>query len=693
MFSILKPAGRLSLGVALAALSTTVLVAQPSGNTNNSTDNNTNTVLDTVVVTSSKRAQNIETFDGAISTIDGKSLAANGIKTVDDLQKVFPDFYATTRGNRIYSNYTIRGLYSADYFNPSVQVYVDGTPQLPSVLSQNLNNVERVEFLRGPQGSLYGGNAFGGVINIITKKPIKTSFYIGGTASPQVPSGELGGTLALLPGQVFLDFAGSYSYFAGDIDDRSTGDKRINSSNTGFGRFGLRFTPLEKNFDVSLNYSKERLKSHEELYVKGADIKDRIYESGFYGQKPLLRRDVTNVSGTINAYLGDFTLSSITSYQQSDVTRDFSAGFGSRYLWPQDDTLFSQELRLNYESSKISALAGLWYSYDNFKGKKSAVAPYYGSSTNQVRSYSSAAFGEVTYHATEKLDLTGGLRISHDKSKIDANRLDTYLMGMGYDFENSASFDSYQPKFSIGYQLNDNVRLFSVISKGYKPGGFNHSISSMLDASPYDPEKAWNYEVGLRSSLFDNQLDLALSLYHIRSNDKQIYVGLIGQQNIRNIGKADSTGVELETTWRATNRLTIMGNASLGRFKFTDFSDPDSGFRYDGKQIPYASDFKGNINLGYVLSEDLYQGVLTANIAAHYTSKVYFDEANSIGQNGFATFDASLDFAKLNDFTARLFIENIADKSYKTYAYNNGLFEMATLGNGRSYGISLRKEF
>ncbi|UXM96592.1 TonB-dependent receptor (plasmid) [Bartonella sp. HY329] len=691
MRSILKPAGHLSLGFCLAALSTSFVMAQQ--NTNGHESANSSTTLDTIVITSAKRAQNIETYDGAISAIDSKTLQEKGIKTVDDLQKVLPDFYATTRGNRIYSNYTIRGLYSADYFNPSVQVYVDGTPQLPSVLSQNLNNVERVEFLRGPQGSLYGGNAFGGVINIITKKPTKNSFYIAGTGSPQVPSAELGGTLVLLPDQVFLDFAGNYSYFSGDINDRTTGDKRINGSNTGFGRFGLRFTPTDKNFDISLNYSKERLKSHEELYVKSKDIKDRIYESGFYGDRPLLRRDVTNMSATINAYLGDFTLSSITSYQRSDVTRDFSAGFGTRYLFPQDDALFSQELRLNYESSKISALAGLWYSYDNFKGSKNTIAPYYGDARNHVRSYSSAAFGELTYHATDKLDLTGGLRISYDKSKIDAIRLDSYQTGMGYDFSNQASFTSYQPKFSIGYQLNDYTRLFSVISKGYKPGNFNHSISTLLDANPYEPEKAWNYEVGLRSSLFDNSLDIALSLYHIRSNDKQIYVGLIGQQYIRNVGKANSTGIEFETQWRATNRLTLMANASLGRFKFTDFTDLDSGFKYDGKQIPYAPKFKGNINLAYIVSEDLLNGVLTANIAAHYNSKVYFDEANKIGQNGFATFDASLDFATVNDITARLFIENIADKSYKTYAYDNGLFEMATLGNGRSYGLSLRKEF
>lgn len=685
MFSIIKTDGYGSLGFCIIALSIGSFSMQSHAQET--------VVLDKIVITSAKRAQNISNYDGSVSVIESQSLNENGIASVDDLQKVFPDLYATTRGNRIYSNYTIRGLYSADFFNPTVQVYVDGAPQSPSALSRNLYDVERIEFLRGPQGTLYGGNAFGGVINIITKKPVKNRFYISATGSPQVPSGEFGGTMALLPDQLFLDFAGNYDYFSGDIDDITTGDKRINGSETGFGRFGIRFTPTGKNFDFSMNYAKERLKSREELYVKKDGVKDRKYESGFYGERPLLRRDVVDASAIFNAYLDDFTFTSITSYQDSDVARDFSAGFDTRYLWPQDEEMFSQELRVNYKGDNIDALAGLWYSRENFNGKKNAVAPYYGFSHNHVRSYSRAAFGEVTYHVTDKLDLTGGLRISHDKSSIDAMRLDSYQTGMGFDFDNNADFNSYQPKFSIGYQLNDAVRLFSVISKGYKPGNFNHSISSMLDANPYEPEQAWNYEIGMRSSLFDNSLDLAVSLYRVHSDDKQIYVGLLGQQYIRNVGKADSTGIEVESEWRATNRLTLAGNASLGRFEFTNFTDPDSGLVYDGNWIPYAPDFKGNMNLGYIINEELWNGVLTANISAHYTSKVYFDEANHVEQNAFTTFDASLDFAKVNGLTARLFVQNIADKSYKSYAYDNGRFEMATLGNGRSYGVSLHKEF
>ncbi len=402
---------------------------------------------------------------------------------------------------------------------------------------------------------------------------------------------------------------------------------------------------------------------------------------------------MTTLSGQWNYRFGEFTLSGITGYQKSDVQRDFSAGAGSRYQWPQDDETISQELRLSYEGDLFSGVAGLWYSHDDFVGWKSAVAPYYGASTNTVVAESVAAFGEVTWHATEQFDLTGGLRATYDRSSIDAFRADSYGMGMGFDFEGDAEFTSLQPKFALGYQLTPDLRLFGVVSRGYKPGGFNHSISSAIDAAPYDPETNWNFEAGFKSTLLDGDLDLSASVYHIRSSDKQIYVGMIGQQFIRNVGEATSTGIELEAAWRATEKLTLTGNAAFGRSTFTDFTDPYTGRSYDGNRIPYAPDLTAHLNIAYVLSDTLYGGTLTANGAANVYSKTWFDEANAAGQPGYATFDASLDFAKDDGLSAKLYVQNIADTSYKTSGYVNGAYELGTLGKGRTFGLTLRKEF
>lgn len=651
------------------------------------------TELQPIVVTANKRSQEIGKIDASVSVVTREELEASGIRTVEDLQKVFPGVSMGNRGNRVYSNVTVRGMSSPDYFNPTVQVYVDGVPQLPSTFSQMLTNVERVELLRGPQGTLYGANAYGGVINIITRKNDANRFYVQTNISGSEPSVEIGGTAVVVPDTLYFDYAGSFQHFSGDIDDASTGSDDINMSNNGYGRATLRYAPTGGDFDALVSYSKEKLFSREEIYSFQNDVDDRLYRSGLYGDIPLLERDVTSIAAQFNYRLGDYTLSSITSYQKSDVLRDFSAGAGSRYSWPQNDETISQEVRLSYDGDLFSGVAGLWYSHNDFYGWKSAVAPYYGASNNSVVTDSAAAFGELTWHATERLDLTAGLRATYDKSSIDADRADSYGTGMGFDFEREADFTGIQPKWALGYQLAPDTRLFGVISRGYKPGGFNHSISSSVDSASYDPESAWNFETGVKTSLLDGSLDLAATAYHTRSSDKQIYVGTVGQQYLRNAGKATSTGIEVEATWRATERLTLSGNAAYGRSEFTDSIDPVTGTSYNGNRIPYAPDATAHFNLGYLLADDLMGGTLTANGAVNAYSRTYFDEANVASQAGFATFDASLDFARLDGFSATFYVQNIADKSYKTSGYINGTYDLGTLGKGRTFGLTLRKEF
>lgn len=650
-------------------------------------------LLETVILTANKRAQALEDIDASVSVVSGEDIDARGIRSVDDLQKVFPGLSIGNRGSRIYSNMTVRGISSPDYFNPTVQVYVDGVPQLPSTFSQPIGNVERVELLRGPQGTLYGANAFGGVVNIITRTPDHDSFHVETTISAQEPGLGFGGTKVLVPDQLFLDFAGRFERFSGDIDDSGTGNTDINSGDDGFARLSLRYAPVDGDFDAALTFSKERLHTHEELYVLQSDVEGRIYDSTIMGDLPELDRDVATLSGTWNYRFGDFTLSGTTAWQESDVGRDFSSGAGSRYIWPQNDESISQELRLAYETGRFSGVAGLWYKHGDFFGSKNGYPGYYGDSTNKVATESLAVFGEGTWNLTDRLDLTAGLRVSHERAEIDGFRDDAYSNGYGFDFANKADFTGVQPKLAIGYELAPETRVFGLVSRGYKAGGFNHSISSIIDATPYDPETAWNFETGIRSALLDGTLDVAASLYHIRSFDKQIYVGQLGQQFIRNVGEATSSGIELEAAWRASARLTLTGNAAYGRSKFTDFTDPYTGVSYDGNRVPYAPDLTARVLVSYIVSDDMFGGTLTANGGANFTSKTWFDEANTSGQGSYATFDASLDLALASGLNARLYAQNIADESYKTSGYINGPYEFGNLGKGRTIGLTLRKEF
>ncbi|WAJ28492.1 TonB-dependent receptor [Antarcticirhabdus aurantiaca] len=653
-------------------------------------------MLDTVTITSSKRPQALERADAAVSVATGEELAARNVSTVQDLEKVFPGLKINTRGNRTYANFTVRGISSPDFFSPSVQVYVDGVPQPPSAYSQPLIDVKRVEFVRGPQGTLYGGNALAGVINIITRKPDADRFYVQGTAGNRAAGAEIGGTRVLVPGSTYLDFALGGERRFGRIDDVSTGDDDIDTARDLTGRASLRYAPDGGGFDATFSVSKERLHSHEELYLFGDGVEDLEYQSALYGPRPDLTRDLTTASAQMNWRLDGWTLSSLSSFTRSDIGRDFP-GMVPNFLfaWPQDEKTYSQELRAAYEGDgPVSGLLGLWYQHDDFESRKNAFPGFYGESVNRVRSDAAAAFGEATWQASDRLALTAGARLSYDAPSIDARRADTFGTGFGFDFERDADYTDIQPKIAIGYQITDATRLYATVARGYKPGGFNHSVSSLVDAEPYEPETAINYEAGVKSiGLLDGRLDLTLAAYLITSKDKQIYVGPIGQQTIRNAGEAESKGVEIEAAFRPTDALTLTGNLALGRSRFTDFVDRAAGISYDGKTVPYAPDVTGRLLASWLLPQEAIPADITLSGGLNYAGRTYFDEANLADQPAVATIDAGLDLDFRNGLTAKLFALNIADEIVRTSGYVAGGRQFSTVDTGRSFGITLRKEF
>jgi len=645
--------------------------------------------LETLTITANKREQSLEKVDGGVSVATGEELRQRDVRTVEDLQKIFPGLLIESRGNRAYANFTVRGMSSPDYYNPSVQVYVDGVPQAASAMTQELVDVERVEFLRGPQGTLYGRNAFGGVLNIITKKPRTQTGAVYSTATNRLL--EVGGsaTAVLVPDTWFLDLAVKAGRNTGQIKDIDRGGDLVDSWRALNGRVGLRYAPADGPFDATVWASHEALRSYEETYVLDQDVGNRVYRSSVLGPYNKLDRDITTTGLAWNYRLGDFTLSNTTSYQEVEVKRFL---FGGNY--PETTRSVNEELKLSYDGGgRLKGVAGVSYSNDWFTRDAEQVVGYYGASRNKVESRSAAVFGELTYAITDRLDLTAGARGAYDWASINFNRPDTYGNGYGFIFDRSASFTSFQPKVSLGYQITDTTRLYALVSEGYKPGGFNHTVSSIGDAEPYNPETAWNYEIGVRTAALNGALTLSAALYHIESKDKQIYVGPIGLQVIRNAGRAESTGVELEAVLKPTDRLTVTANGNFGRSKFTDTVDPLSGIVYSGNRVPYAPDVTANLSARYVLAQTVFPGQVSLLGAAHFVGKTYFDEANTLSQGSFATFDAGLEFVLDKGSTFKIFANNLADTVYRTSSYDFSGAVISTIGPGRLIGASMRMQF
>lgn len=669
----------------LAAISSLALIASNQGLRAQATPA-TQIQLDTISVTANKREQAIDKIDGGVSVATAEELREKNVRSVDDLQKVFPGLVINSRGTNVYANFTIRGMSSPDYYSPSVQVYVDGVPQASSAMVQNLDNVERVEFLRGPQGSLYGRNAFGGVINIITRKPRESTATVFGTAANRLFEAGVNATGALIPETLFFDLSVKGTNRVGQLKDSNGSNNHIDGSDDFFGRVGLRYAPLGGPFDANIWVSRDHLRSREENAVLDSDVANRIYRSSILGPYNELTRDTTNAGISWNYRFGDMTLSSTTSFQDVDLQRRL---FGGEF--PETDRNFYQEVKLTYDGGgPLKGIVGASYWNDWFTRNAMPGTPY--ASRNKVESRSAAVFGEFTYALTDRLDVTAGARGAYDWSSINFNGLDFATFGP-LSFSEKANFTSFQPKVSLGYQLTDQVRLYGLISEGYKAGGFNHAVSFAADALPYKPETAWNYEIGARSSLFGGLLTLSAALYHIDSRDKQIYVGPVGMQVIRNAGEARSQGIEIEAVIKPTDRLTLTANAAFGRSEFTNFVDPLSGVDYTGNRVPFAPDVTANLSGRYQVDQNILPGQLFLTSAVHAVSRSYFDEANSLSQGAFATYDAAVEFVFDKGPSLRIFAENLTDEVYRTHSYRYLGTTLSVVGQGRLIGASMRMKF
>ncbi len=642
--------------------------------------------LPAVSVTANKRPQRLQEIDGSLNVRTAADLAEAGVTRVQELDKVFPGLVIRMRGNRAYTNLSLRGVTSSDFYNPALQIYVDGVPQDPSYFTQELVDVERVELLRGPQGTLYGRNAQGGVINIITRRPgDELAGYVDGTLAT-FDHGAGGGIAGpIVPGMLYGDIDLRWNEELGRIDDIATGRNDIDDSETVLGRAKLRLAPQDSPLDAILTVQREELDSEEELYLLDSNLDDLVYDSATQGPTNELERDVDTYALSAAYDFGGATLTSVTSYQDRDIGKRLISGFDT----PEFQDTVAQELRLDFVAGESwSGVVGGFFQDVDFTRLTPAVGAMLGSSENQVDSRSYALFGEVTYALTEAVDLTGGLRWSREEAEIDYARVAPLALAFSAD----DSFEDISPKLSLGWQIDPDHRVYALASRGFKPGGFNHAlpfaVMSTNDAVAYDSETSTNLELGWRGRLLDGRLDLGAAAFWTLTEDKQIYVGTVGQQFLRNVGDAESYGLEIDALFQPTEALTLTLGATIGHSTFDDAIDPVTAADYDGNRLPYAPDETVQLAVRYTVPQDVVPGDVSVRVAGTYFSRTWFDEANTLSQSGYGLADASIDLELDNGLSVSLFADNITDKIYRTYSYSSGGDVFSSVGEGRVVGVA-----
>ncbi|MGF6093880.1 TonB-dependent receptor [Pseudomonas sp. 18175] len=634
--------------------------------------------LPAITVSATKRDQTINEIAGAVDVATPEDLTPRGLRRVDQLDRVFTDVNIRQRSSRAFSNFTIRGQSSPDFYNPAAQLYVDGLPQDQALLSQMLpQDLQQVEILYGPQGTLYGRGTIGGVINVVTRKPDEQTHL---EASTDINSRGRGLQLLasgpLVDDALFGDVAVGTVNNRGDFEDMYTG-KRLGDNEDNNARIRLRYAPGDSPLDVMVTAAHDNENSDAEYFSVEADKSKRKVlpvESHY--------KLTTDSYGLhINYDLGNLLLTSLTGYQDRDNDRTV---FGS--YTPETQRTLTQELRLaskREDGKAFDFVTGLYAEDLQFHRE----IPLYDLMSHQnIRSY--AAYGEVTWHATDRLDITPGLRFEQQRTDVDTR------FG-AIDGSNDKRDSSTSPKLGINYRFTDDLSAYALYSTGFKAGGFTRAVTPQNIDFNYSPQKAQNFEVGFKAALFDNTLELAGSAYLLKIKDYQLSVGPVQGQYLQNVGDARTKGASLNAKWMPTDHLQVKAGVAVNNSEFRHYKDPTgSSADLSGNTLPYAPNRTANLNAQY--SFDLPNGgQLIPHMGVTYVGKTYFDEGNSLSQGGYSLLDLGLSWQVNKNFSADLYADNLANKAYSVYAFNAGApFGTAyQLGDSRLVGLRLNLSY
>ena len=619
--------------------------------------------VEQVIVTAERRATDLQKTAIAISAFGQQVLADRKIDNIRDLSGQIPNLsISRVTISHTTQTYALRGVGEADPIQePVLAVYVDDVyipRQIGSMVE--FNDLERIEVLRGPQGTLYGRNSSAGALRIITRDPGQTL-----RAKAEVGLGNYGAVdvRALIEGPLVADkLSGSLSYIHhrrdGTAYDPTLGHD-VNRIDLDAFRAKLRWTPSEP-LDVLLTVNALRDRSDTRSYIPvnqpgGVFRKDRSYSE----VEPT--QDLDQISGSLRvqyALSERLKLKSITAYGGFNLNpvnydNDGEAALIQKNLIHYNDQYVTQEVQLNGDFGDVTFTSGLFYLHERFFVQRDGYSRRNAQNTdptvtpgnynfarahNITNTDAYAVFGEATWKATPQLSLTGGLRWTNEEKAFVFDNKVLNLAGQvtGQSIKGSAdkTWSAITPKLSAQYQWTPDVLQYVSYSKGFKSGGFDNRATRLdLATLPFAPEDVTTYETGLKTQLLDQRLRANLAAFYNDYQDLQVsfydpaYVG----SRRGNAGKAHTYGVELETEARPTERLSAQFNVGWLYAIYDDYKGAGgAGVNADGNRLLNSPRWSLAGGVTYDLPVDI-PGALRLGLNAQWQSGIVTSATPSAG--------------------------------------------------------------
>ena len=745
----LTPVGASRLVIALALLAGGFSQAgaqetQPSPTAAAPEDVASSEGLGDIVVTANKRSERLQDVPIAIQAVTGAQLAQNRIATTQDLQILSPSLVYNQLGG--FAQPFLRGIgsdVSSPNVDPSVATYIDGAFLADSQSTiTNLLGVERIEVVSGPQGTLYGRNAVGGAINIITLTPkqdfeSRASLTVGNLDTIEGNyriSGGVSDTLAL-----GLYVAGSrrdslYHRFGPDVKSTYapltySGDRK-HQSNYGV-RLKANWTPSET---VRLIGSVEYLRTQSPDasafrqgqtnglgYALGTEVPRlgyRIIQTDFPTENHF---DQYTATLREEFDLGDYQIVGISSYHKTKGFTSNDLDTSSTPLFGSNADIgnkhFSQEIQLVSPKDKpFYFIVGAYYFRQNsFEAirNNSAIALLPVTTTfleSTVKTQSKAVFGEATFKPVENLRITLGGRYTHETKKsrngsfysTDAN---SNVIGAVTIYPDAdLSYNNFSPKIGIDYKITDDVMLYASWSKAFKSGAFN--MASPGDP-PVTPEKLTAYEGGIKSTFLGGRLRANVGGYYYDFKDVQVQSlkqGSGGLSVYQNAASAEAYGIEASVAVAITPELRITGQGAWEHTKYKSFVGYPSYVDAAAGNTPIFVDATGNAlqrapkwvgTLAADYNKEMASGgKVNANLNLYYNGGYYWDPSNTIRQDRYAMLNGSIGYTLPDGhWTVSAFASNITNKATQVVEYKITFGTLVADAMPRTYGLTVAYQF
>ena len=655
-----------ALGVATPGLAQTAAAPQAKADSQPSSE---------VVVTARRREENLKDVPIAVTVFSARKLELSGIQDITGLQQSTPNLtMQVARGSNSSTTAYIRGIGQQDPlwgFEPGVGLYIDDVyVARPQGTVLDIYNVDHVEVLRGPQGSLYGRNTVGGAVKYVTANlPSEATYDIKGQyGSYNERDGYFTGSTPV-GDMVRIGVGAEISKHDGYGKDLLTGAANYNKD-VNAERMTVEFRPTSKLFfrlsGDSFEDNSNARQGHREVVgdngpaqgAPSAPVTSNPYDD-YSGMSP--KNKVTNSGLSFLAQYeatDQLTFKSITAsrhgYTRTNI--DFADVPGPEFQVPgsYNDEQFSQEFQALFTGQRLKGVLGLYYFDALSGGDADAILGNLGLTLNfhgDVTTKSIAGFGDFSYDLTDRLQVSAGLRWTQDQRTGFVYRyfeaglgspefggngvpLPSGVPGIGpnprTDYTNSHTFSDATPRLSVSYKLTDALTSYASFGEGFKSGGFDMRGDAFLSpqtVNGYNPEYVTSYEAGLKGSFFDHRLALSTAIYYADYTNMQVTVQVaatppaIGIASVvDNAGKSHVDGFELEG--RAAPGGPFSANFSLGLTDANFVKTPQlTASLIDVFQN--APRWTGYVQLVYAAPQEVLNGHFIANVSASYRSQTF----------------------------------------------------------------------